>query len=124
MTFQNPTTSNSCVAPVKQVHKTTMLVLLTGAIAFMQSLIETHQLIQNLLEDTKTKNRNVYKATYCHMSRDNIIGKVTGYGLDDRGVRVRVPVGSRIFSSPRHPDRLWGPRRLLSNGYRRLFPQG
>jgi hypothetical protein len=35
--------------------------------------------------------------------------KVTGYGLDDRGVGVRVPVGSRIFSSPRGPDRLWGP---------------
>jgi hypothetical protein len=29
-----------------------------------------------------------------------------GYGLDGRGVRVRVPMGSRIFSSP---DRLWGP---------------
>jgi hypothetical protein len=31
---------------------------------------------------------------------------VTGYGLDDRGVGVRVPVGSRIFSSPRRPERL------------------
>jgi hypothetical protein len=30
---------------------------------------------------------------------------VTGYGLDDRGVGVRVPVGSRIFSSPRRSDR-------------------
>jgi hypothetical protein len=28
--------------------------------------------------------------------------------LDDGGVRVRVPVGSRIFSSSRRPDRLWG----------------
>jgi hypothetical protein len=26
-----------------------------------------------------------------------------------RGVWVRFPVGSRIFSSARHPDRLWGP---------------
>jgi hypothetical protein len=32
----------------------------------------------------------------------------TGYGLDDRGVRVRVTVGSVLFSSPRRPDRLWG----------------
>jgi hypothetical protein len=34
-------------------------------------------------------------------SRDGVIGIATGYGLDDRGVGVRVPVGSRICSSPR-----------------------
>jgi hypothetical protein len=35
----------------------------------------------------------------------NVVG-MTGYGLGDRGVGVRVRVGSRIFSSPRRPDRL------------------
>jgi hypothetical protein len=49
-------------------------------------------------------------------SRDSVVGIATGYGLDDRGVEVRVPVGSRIFSSPRRPDWLWGPPNLLSNG--------
>jgi hypothetical protein len=49
-------------------------------------------------------------------SWDSIVGIATGYGLDDRGVGVRVPVGK--FSSPRLPDRLWGPSNLVSNGYR------
>jgi hypothetical protein len=44
------------------------------------------------------------------------------YGLDDQGVRVRVPVGSRIFSSLRRSDRLWSPPNLLCNRYRGLFP--
>jgi hypothetical protein len=33
-------------------------------------------------------------------SRDSVVGLATGYGLDDRGVGVRVPVVVRIFSSP------------------------
>jgi hypothetical protein len=33
-------------------------------------------------------------------SRDSSVGIVTGYGLDDRGVGVRVPVESNIFLSP------------------------
>jgi hypothetical protein len=36
--------------------------------------------------------------------RGSVVGIVTGYGLDDQEVGVRVPVGSRIFSSPSHPD--------------------
>jgi hypothetical protein len=39
-------------------------------------------------------------------SRDSVVGIATSYGLDDRGVGVRVPVGSKIFSSPDRPDRL------------------
>jgi hypothetical protein len=39
-------------------------------------------------------------------SRDSAVGIVIGYGMDDRGVTVRVPVGSRMFSSPHRPDRL------------------
>jgi hypothetical protein len=39
-------------------------------------------------------------------SRDSVVGITTGYGLDDRGVGVLVPVGSKIFSFARRPDRL------------------
>jgi hypothetical protein len=58
------------------------------------------------------------------MSRDSVVGIATGYVLDDREFGVRLPVGSSIFSSPRGPDRLRGPRSLLSNGYGGLFPRG
>jgi hypothetical protein len=50
------------------------------------------------------------------MCRDGVFGIATGYELDDRGIGVRVPIGSRIFSSPRRPNRLWGQPNLLSNG--------
>jgi hypothetical protein len=49
-------------------------------------------------------------------SRDSVVSIATGYGLEDRGVGVRVQVQSRIFSSQRHPDRLLGPPGLLSYG--------
>jgi hypothetical protein len=48
----------------------------------------------------------------------------TGYGLDAQGVRVQVPVGSRIFFSPCCPDQVWSPPSLLSNGYQGALSQG
>jgi hypothetical protein len=45
-------------------------------------------------------------------SRDSVVRIATGYGLDDRRVGVRVPVGSKIFSSARRRDRFWGPPNL------------
>jgi hypothetical protein len=32
-------------------------------------------------------------------NRESVVGVATGYGLEDWGVGVRVPVGSRIFST-------------------------
>jgi hypothetical protein len=52
------------------------------------------------------------------------VGIATGYGLDDRGVGVWVPVWSRILFSLRRPGRLWRPPNLLSSGYRGLFLRG
>jgi hypothetical protein len=55
--------------------------------------------------------------------RESAVSTATGYGLDSRVVGVRVPVGSKIASILRRPDRFWGPPSLLSNGYREFFPR-
>jgi hypothetical protein len=67
---------------------------------------------------------NLALCLHVFRSRDSIFGIATGYGLDTRGVGVRVSVGSRIFSTPRCSDRIWGPSSLLANGYRDLFRRG
>jgi hypothetical protein len=60
----------------------------------------------------------LYMYLYLYNSQDSAVGIATGYGLDDRGVGVRVPPGSRIFTSSCHLDRLSGPPSLLSNAYK------
>jgi hypothetical protein len=61
------------------------------------------------------ENRNIY---HLLRSRDSVVGIATGYGLDDRGVGVRVPVGVKNFpfsTSSRsalghtHPPIQWVP---------------
>jgi hypothetical protein len=69
-------------------------------------------------------SRKIIFFNFTVLSRDSSVGIATGYVLDDRGVGVRVPVGSRIFSSPRHPDWLWGPPILPCIGYQGLFLWG
>jgi hypothetical protein len=62
--------------------------------------------------------RNLIKFCAPIKSRDSAVGIATGCGLDDLGIEIRVPVGSRIFCSPLRPYRLWSPHNLLYNGYR------
>jgi hypothetical protein len=38
------------------------------------------------------------------LSRGSAFGIATGYGLDDRGVEVRVQEGARIFTSACRPE--------------------
>jgi hypothetical protein len=50
--------------------------------------------------------------------RGSAVDIATVCGLDHQGVRVRVPVGSRILTFPYLPDLLWGPpaSRLMCTG--------
>jgi hypothetical protein len=54
-------------------------------------------------------------------SQDSSVSIVMGYRLEGLG---SIPGSARFFSSLQHPDRLWGPLSLLSNGYQGLFPRG
>jgi hypothetical protein len=63
------------------------------------------------------ENIKIFLYLYVTWSRDSAVGIATRYGLDGRGFGVRVTVGSRIFFSPRRPDRPWGPASLLTNRY-------
>jgi hypothetical protein len=80
--------------------------------------------VKQLEQNQKTRRRIFMDIHTYPGSRDSVVGIATGYGLDDRGVGVQVPVVSKIFSSPRRPDMLWDPPNLPSNGYRGLFPGG
>jgi hypothetical protein len=51
--------------------------------------------------ETGTHCQQIYIIIY--ISRDSSVGIVTGYGLEDRGVGFRVPVGSRIFFTSSRP---------------------
>jgi hypothetical protein len=59
-----------------------------------------------LINYTADEDRAIYTLTNINIgyicnkirSRDSVVSIATGYGLDDRGVGVRVPVESRIFS--------------------------
>jgi hypothetical protein len=57
----------------------------------------------------RTRSESRIKPFYLKISKVKLslclttVGIATGYGLDDRGVGVRVPVGSRFFSTSSRP---------------------
>jgi hypothetical protein len=76
--------------------------------------------------DSIVSRLNPYAARYLCISvirgQSSSVGIATSYRMDARGsISDR---GNRFFSTPQHPDRLWGPPSLLFSGYRRFIPQG
>jgi hypothetical protein len=59
-------------------------------------------------------------------SRGRSVGIATGNGLNDRVDGVRIPVGSRMFTSPYREDYLWDPPSFysLGTGGGGLLPRG
>jgi hypothetical protein len=83
------------------------------AAGFSETLVLIHQTTLHYIKEELDGDKEFH----------NVAGTATGYGLNDWGVGIRIPVGSRIVSSPRRSDRFWGPPNLCS-GYRRLFRSG
>jgi hypothetical protein len=53
------------------------------------------------------------RVLFCFRSRGSAVDKASRYVFDDRWAGVRIPIGSRMFTSPYRPDRLW----CLLNSY-------
>jgi hypothetical protein len=87
-------------------------------------IVHTHFNLTRTERCTQFWDTHVFKMTslvFHIVSRDISVSIATGYGLEGP---VSIPGSARFFSSPQHPDRLWSPSSLLTNGYRGLFPRG
>jgi hypothetical protein len=89
----------------------------------MGEVCRRYQGIKNLQEkDLREKSTfsSLYKWT---RSLDSLVGIATGYGLDDRGVGVRVPIVKHLllFTSSRQILGPTGP--FLSKLNLKLFPR-
>jgi hypothetical protein len=76
------------------------------------SNIEVHKKFFSGKQINNMKLIDVFFASF-HCEGDK---KRKGYGLDGRGVGFRFAVEAKFISSPRRPDRFWGPPCPLSNG--------
>jgi hypothetical protein len=87
-------------------------------------IASVHKMYINTIADLINNFQILLLYIMSYVSRDSVVGRATGYGLNDREVGVRSLVEARIFSSPNHPDRIWDPPSFLSNGYRGSFAGG
>jgi hypothetical protein len=98
------------------------LVIFQTSVCFFPNAIlfsflqQKNDMEQNASHCLHTSAPGHHVATFVKYNSRHLLGIATGYGLDGRGVGVRVSVGTRIFTSPRRLDWLWGSPTLLSNG--------
>jgi hypothetical protein len=62
--------------------------------------------MQNHILYKVTRSTDKFIYTVLFYQEVGVVGIVTGYVLDDLGVGVRIPIGSRTCSPPRRSDRL------------------
>jgi hypothetical protein len=76
----------------------------------------------SVIAQNPTVHGNDTRACNIYRSRNRSVSVVTRLQAGRPGFNFRK--GQRFFSSLPHPDLLWGPPSLPSNGYRGFFPLG
>jgi hypothetical protein len=105
---------NSGAAKNNNLHSKTVSILthITRRIKKVKAILEHFRCMMTMM----TKIVLEVLVVVIRRSHGSSVSFVTDYGLDDRG---SIPNRDRgFFFQPLRPDRLWGPRSLLSNGYR------
>jgi hypothetical protein len=103
----------------KRLTKRTITDRLYNDITYLTFTSEIYTYYSAVLCILRCGSRKYERLSAIHFIRGRAVFIATGYGLDDRGVGVAIPEGSRIFTYPYRPDRLWGPTGPLSNGVKR-----
>jgi hypothetical protein len=68
------------------------------AASFSETMVSYHNTTRRHNPDDR--DLNVHRLKETHKSRDSSVGIALGYGLDERGSRVRFPAGAGKFSPP------------------------
>jgi hypothetical protein len=103
-----------CIVPIRVLCVSTELDSVSAvAVWYWQKRFYVKKGVISSIAKTEIWHKEERRNILLNESRDSAVGTATDYGLDDRGVGVRVSVGSRNFSFPSN---------LLSSMDRGLFP--